>query len=62
MSEVIASPCINVCLLDNNDICVGCHRSADEITQWMVCDDAGKKDILKRCRERFEAEKTQHFK
>ena len=26
------SPCISVCVLDENDICVGCFRSADEIS------------------------------
>ena len=52
------SPCISVCLLDDNDICVGCYRSADEVTDWFMADAQGKRDILKRARERLEAATT----
>jgi predicted Fe-S protein YdhL (DUF1289 family) len=31
----IASPCINVCTLDaSGSICLGCHRTIDEIATW----------------------------
>ncbi len=46
------SPCISVCLLDDDDICVGCYRSADEITEWFMADGEHKQEILRRCRER----------
>ena len=49
------SPCISVCLLDEGDICVGCYRSADEVTDWFMADAEGKREILKRARERREA-------
>jgi len=49
------SPCISVCLLDDDDICVGCYRSANEITDWFMEDANGKCEILKRARERREA-------
>ncbi|NCF18727.1 MAG: DUF1289 domain-containing protein [Haliea sp.] len=49
------SPCISVCLLDEGDICVGCCRSADEITDWFMANAEGKREILKRARERREA-------
>lgn len=49
------SPCISVCLLDEGDICVGCYRSADEITDWFMANAEGKREILKRARERREA-------
>ena len=49
------SPCISVCLLDDKDICVGCYRSADEVTDWFMADAQGKRDILQRARERLEA-------
>jgi predicted Fe-S protein YdhL (DUF1289 family) len=49
------SPCISVCLLDEGDICVGCYRSADEITDWLMANAEGKREILKRARERREA-------
>ena len=52
------SPCISVCLLDDKDICVGCYRSANEITDWFMADAQGKRDILQRARERLEASTT----
>ena len=33
--EAIESPCINVCVLHPEaKLCLGCFRSADEITAW----------------------------
>jgi len=49
------SPCISVCLLDDDDICVGCYRSANEITDWFMEDADGKREIIKRARERMDA-------
>ncbi len=48
------SPCISVCLLDENDICKGCYRSADEITDWSVASVREKHEILQRARRRLE--------
>jgi predicted Fe-S protein YdhL (DUF1289 family) len=28
------SPCINVCVLDEADVCRGCYRSRAEIAAW----------------------------
>ena len=40
------SPCVRNCCLDKDDICLGCHRSLEEIVQWSQCDDKQKKLIL----------------
>lgn len=48
----IQSPCIRNCCLDENDVCVGCFRSLDEILQWSKIDEAGKKKILMRTQTR----------
>ena len=29
----VASPCVHVCALDDEDICIGCQRSVAEITR-----------------------------
>jgi len=29
-----SSPCMNVCVLDAGRVCVGCHRTLDEIARW----------------------------
>lgn len=47
-----ASPCISVCALDSDDVCMGCFRSADEITDWFLADAKEKREILKRAAER----------
>lgn len=51
----LASPCINVCALDDADICTGCQRSAAEITRWMRMDNAERRQVLARCVERAHA-------
>ncbi|HEX3627729.1 MAG TPA: DUF1289 domain-containing protein [Verrucomicrobiae bacterium] len=28
------SPCINVCKLDSHGVCMGCHRTGNEIARW----------------------------
>ncbi|MEO1582649.1 MAG: DUF1289 domain-containing protein [Pseudomonadota bacterium] len=40
------SPCISICTLDENDRCVGCLRTLDEIMDWTVMDDAAKQQVL----------------
>ena len=42
----VKSPCIEVCTLDNQDICVGCYRTADEIIEWFSASDERKREIL----------------
>lgn len=60
--ETVASPCISVCLLDNDDVCVGCYRTADEITEWMTGDNQSRRDILARSRQRRRASSTHTLK
>lgn len=51
--ESPASPCISVCALDEDDVCMGCYRTAAEITEWFMASDAEKQLILERSRERM---------
>ena len=32
--KAVRSPCINVCSLDDNDLCIGCYRTGQEISYW----------------------------
>lgn len=52
---LLASPCISICALDAEDICVGCYRSAQEITRWSVADNAERKQILESASQRAQA-------
>ena len=49
------SPCMSVCLLDEQEICVGCFRSSSEVTEWFMSSAEEKLEILKRSKERREA-------
>ncbi len=55
MSEVESpkSPCISICVLDEEDICTGCFRSAQEITDWTMSSDAKKREVNARARQRM---------
>ncbi|NND67109.1 MAG: DUF1289 domain-containing protein [Halioglobus sp.] len=55
MSDDVKSPCISVCVLDDDDICQGCYRSASEITDWFMASNDEKRATLERARERMEA-------
>lgn len=51
----VASPCVSLCALDEDDLCVGCQRSADEIRRWGLMDDDQRREVLRRCAERARA-------
>ena len=55
-SPRVASPCINVCSIDETTgLCAGCLRSLDEIAAWSVLTDEERRAvwdaIAKRARE-----------
>lgn len=52
---LIASPCISICALDENDVCVGCYRSGQEITRWSVAANSERRAILASAAERAKA-------
>lgn len=52
--SAVASPCVRNCCLDENDICMGCFRSLDEITGWGQAADSQRHEILERARRRKE--------
>ncbi len=51
----VASPCVSICALVDDDICVGCQRSADEITRWGRMSNEERRVVLLRCAERLRA-------
>jgi predicted Fe-S protein YdhL (DUF1289 family) len=48
----VPSPCVSVCALNDNDICIGCYRSADEIRQWTVFDNQQKRQVIQAANDR----------
>jgi len=53
LNNNVITPCISQCELDENDICVGCYRSAVEISDWMYKSDDEKIDIVIRCKKQI---------
>ena len=52
----VPSPCVSVCRMDEaKQYCVGCLRTLDELRVWGSCDDASKRDIWLRVRQRAAA-------
>ncbi len=45
---MVKSPCVAICALDDNDVCIGCYRSGEEITAWGELDNQQKRDVLKK--------------
>lgn len=51
----VASPCVHVCALDEEDICIGCQRSVAEITQWSRMSNDQRREVLRLCYKRAQA-------
>lgn len=49
------SPCVRLCTLDEQDICVGCGRTLADITNWTRMSDADKAACVARGRETLHA-------
>jgi uncharacterized protein len=49
------SPCVRNCCLDDEDTCLGCFRSLDEIKEWGVADAHRRLVILGNAAQRREA-------
>jgi predicted Fe-S protein YdhL (DUF1289 family) len=49
------SPCIRNCCLDDEDTCLGCFRSLEEIKEWGVVDNHRRLVILQNAKQRRDA-------
>ena len=47
------SPCIGVCRCNQEDICIGCGRSRDDIKEWMNMTDEQKRECKKKSAQRL---------
>ncbi|MEM8560687.1 MAG: DUF1289 domain-containing protein [Pseudomonadota bacterium] len=48
------SPCVSICVLDEDNICQGCYRSAEEIADWLMAGAIEKQAIINRASARKE--------
>ena len=52
----VNSPCINICKLDENKICIGCYRTLDEIANWTKYTNEEKLNIINQLQNRIQGE------
>lgn len=48
----VSSPCIQICKLDGQNICIGCHRTRGEIARWLQMTDQEKSLVISMLAER----------
>jgi len=51
------SPCVRNCCLNEQDICLGCFRSLDEIRHWNDSTEKSKAKVLRLAQARKKAYK-----
>lgn len=44
----LTSPCVRNCCLNEDDICLGCFRSIEEICGWIAAEEGEKLKVLER--------------
>jgi hypothetical protein len=42
----VSSPCVDVCRLDAQGICIGCRRTLAEIAEWSRASEGRRREIL----------------
>lgn len=47
--STVPSPCVSICVLNEEDICTGCWRTAQEISFWGTKTDEERWEIIKLC-------------
>jgi predicted Fe-S protein YdhL (DUF1289 family) len=45
-SQPVLSPCIGICQLGDDGLCVGCLRSGDEIGRWMSMGEGEREHLM----------------
>lgn len=56
-SQPVRSPCVSVCALDKDDICIACHRRGLEIADWGCMSDEEKRAVWALIRRREQGER-----
>ena len=46
LEDVVASPCVRACTLDDQDVCVGCGRTLAEIKAWGGANAVARRQII----------------
>lgn len=53
LDSSIPSPCTSVCQMDDlTQLCIGCHRTIDEIRDWIIMTGEEKQELLESIDQR----------
>ncbi|WP_417432095.1 DUF1289 domain-containing protein [Kiloniella sp.] len=53
LDSSIPSPCTSVCQMDDlTQLCIGCHRTIDEIRDWVIMTGEEKQELLESIDQR----------
>ncbi len=58
--DPIASPCVSNCCLNQEDICLGCFRSLEEILAWRAANNEQRQGFLDLAIHRKEAHRRKY--
>ena len=50
----VKSPCVSLCVLSEEQVCLGCGRSRDEVTAWSRASVAEQREICRLAQARME--------
>ena len=42
----LKSPCVSICVLNDDDVCVGCFRTGNEISHWGGYSNEQRREVL----------------
>ena len=59
IEAAVPSPCVDICRLDAQGLCVGCRRTIDEITEWPRASEARRREIRRELQQRTPVASTQ---
>ena len=51
----LRSPCVSICALDENNVCLGCYRTGQEITDWGSMTNDQRREVMQLVGERERA-------
>lgn len=46
IEPTVPSPCVDICRLDAQGLCIGCRRTIEEISEWPRAGEARRREIL----------------
>ena len=50
------SPCLNICTLDEQNVCMGCRRTVDEIQNWALLSPAEQWQLVEELQGRQQSQ------